>query len=227
MMGPAVQLRQVAVRTQGNTLLAPLDLTLPAGGWHGVAGPNGGGKSTLIKAIAGLHAHQGRITLHWPGGRPGQVGYMPQLAPFDPSLPITALDFMRMHVKKRPVWLAYRSHRAIEQAIEQVAIRPLLQKRMGTLSTGERQRVLLACTLINQPGLLLLDEPLAGLDAAGRAAMIALLQDFQQQGGTLIMIEHDRQVLERYCDSHILIASGQLVEHVFPSGAIGEIPLAG
>lgn len=207
MTGPSLQLTNVSVTVKGITLLEPLDLTLAGGQWHGIAGPNGGGKSTLLKAIAGLHNHSGSIALHWPNGR-NNIGYMPQLSPFDASLPVTALDFLRMHGDKRPVWQRFKGDSKIEAVINRVAIQKLLHKRLGTLSSGERQRVLLACALMNHPHILLLDEPLAGVDKQGREQILEILSQFKAEGGSLIMIEHDWQILQSHCDTLSWIDGG-------------------
>lgn len=221
MMGPSLHLSNVGVTVKGQALVTPLSLQLEGGLWHGIAGPNGGGKSTLLKAIAGLHNHVGEIALHWPSDR-GQIGYMPQLSPFDASLPVTALDFLRMHCDKQPVWRRYRGNPNIEQVIERVSIKGLLSKRLGTLSSGERQRILLACALVNKPDILLLDEPLAGVDKAGREQIIEILCAFKAEGGSLIMIEHDWQILQAHCDTLSWIDGG-LQHHDAPDAIFTKI----
>lgn len=215
MIGPSLYLANVAVTVKGMPLLEPLDLTLQGGQWHGIAGPNGGGKSTLLKAIAGLHNHRGTIKLHWPNGR-DSIGYMPQLSPFDASLPVTALDFLRMHCDKRPVWRHFKGDPKIDAVVERVGIEKLLGKRLGTLSSGERQRVLLSCALLNQPHILLLDEPLAGVDRQGREQILDILVQFKANGGTIVMIEHDWQILQTHCDTLTWIDGG-LQGHDDPS----------
>jgi zinc transport system ATP-binding protein len=169
----------------------------------------------LLKALAGLLNHQGRIERHWQSGDLQQIGYMPQLAPFDATLPVTALDFLRMNSKKRPVWQRYKTDPALEAAIEKVGVAHLLQKRLGTLSTGERQRILLTSALLHQPSLLMLDEPIAGVDRQGREQIIGLLDEFRQQGGTILMVEHDWQIIQQHCDSVSWIDGG-LVAHGTP-----------
>ncbi|MBM6550961.1 metal ABC transporter ATP-binding protein [Marinomonas ostreistagni] len=207
MMGPSLYLANVNVTVKGMPLLESLDLNLDGGQWHGIAGPNGGGKSTLLKAIAGLHNHSGSIKLHWPEGR-NHAGYMPQLSPFDASLPVTALDFLRMHCDKRPVWRRFKGDPKIDAVVERVGINKLLGKRLGTLSSGERQRVLLSCALLNEPHILLLDEPLAGVDKHGREQILEILVQFKANGGTIVMIEHDWQILQAHCDTLSWIDGG-------------------
>ncbi|WP_425641893.1 metal ABC transporter ATP-binding protein [Marinomonas gallaica] len=225
--GPSLHLANLTVAVKGMTLLSAMDLSLEGGLWHGIAGPNGGGKSTLLKAIAGLHNHSGTIELHWPEGRDA-IGYMPQLSPFDASLPVTALDFLRMHCDKRPVWLRFKGDPKIAAVVEKVRIQGLLGKRLGTLSSGERQRVLLACALLNRPHVLLLDEPLAGVDKYGREQILEILMNFKADGGTIIMIEHDWQILQQYCDSLSWI-DGTLQAHGEPNSVLQslQVPMIG
>ncbi|MFT2099003.1 metal ABC transporter ATP-binding protein [Marinomonas sp. 2405UD66-6] len=215
MNGPSLLLENVAFYIQNQPLLATSSAQFYGGGWHGIAGPNGGGKSTLLKAVAGLLNHKGKIALHWPNSR-GNIGYMPQLAPFDASLPITSSDFIRLHTNRQPVWQRYKKDSKVEAAIEKVGIRSLLSKRVGTLSTGERQRVLLACALLNEPDILLLDEPMAGVDKQGREQIIQLLGDFKASGGTLIMVEHDWQIIQECCDT-LAWVDGALIDQDIPN----------
>ncbi|SBS29766.1 Zinc import ATP-binding protein ZnuC [Marinomonas aquimarina] len=221
MMGPSLKLQGLGVTIKGMTLLQPLNLTLSGSLWHGIAGPNGGGKSTLLKAIAGLHNHRGQIELHWPNGK-NNIGYMPQLSPFDASLPVTALDFLRMHCDKRPVWRRYKGDPKIAAVVERVGMQKLLSKRLGTLSSGERQRVLLACALLNEPHILLLDEPMAGVDKDGREQILEILVDFKAQGGTIVMIEHDWQILQQHCDTLAWIDGG-LEAHDTPTAIFDNL----
>ncbi len=224
MNGPSLSLDKVAVFIQNNPLLTASSTQFYGGGWYGIAGPNGGGKSTLLKAMAGLLNHQGEIALQWPNGR-GEIGYMPQLSPFDASLPITSADFLRLHSNKQPIWQRYKKNSKIEAAIHKVGIQPLLSKRIGTLSTGERQRVLLACALLNEPEILLLDEPMAGVDKQGREQIIHLLNDFKNTGGTLIMIEHDWKVIQEHCDTLAWI-DGTLIDHDSPESIFTQYQTA-
>lgn len=221
MIGPSLHLTDLAVSVKGLPLLTSMNLSLDGGQWHGIAGPNGGGKSTLLKAVAGLHNHTGRIELHWPEGR-HEIGYMPQLSPFDASLPVTALDFLRMHCDKRPVWLRFKCNPKIDSVVAKVGIEGLLSKRLGTLSSGERQRVLLACALLNNPHILLLDEPLAGVDKNGREQILDILVAFKAAGGTIIMIEHDWHILQQQCDTLSWI-DGSLQSHGAPSDILNAL----
>lgn len=216
---PSVVFQNTSVKIERNQLLSNFNLTIEPGCWLGIVGPNGGGKSTLIKALLGLVPHKGHISLDWHQGSIGSVGYVPQLAPFDATLPITVLDYLRMVSEERPVWLKYKQNKIIAKKMQQFDISHFADKRIGTLSTGERQRVLLCGTLINQPDILMLDEPLAGVDKQGHQLILDLLNDYHQQGKTILMVEHHWQVVAKYCQQVALI-DGTLVElgsaeHIF------------
>jgi zinc transport system permease protein len=135
---------------------------------HALVGPNGGGKSSLIKTLLGQMPHQGQLSLHWPG-QPGTIGCVPQALEFDRGLPMTVDDFMAAMCQRRPAFLGLSKHyaNAIGEALERVGMQDKRKRRMGALSGGERQRVLLAQGLIPAPQLLVLDEPMSALDEAG------------------------------------------------------------
>ena len=206
--GPAIEIKNLVIKLAKVTLLKSMTTTMEAGLWHGIVGPNGGGKSTLLKSIAGLMPHHGTIEMAWHNNLAPTIGYMPQLAPFEPSLPISVLDYLRLNSQNRPVWLSFKHRNDIRQIVELLHIEALLNSRLGTLSMAERQRVLLATALLQKPSLLLLDEPLAGIDKAGQRKILDVLSDFKNQGGTIVMVEHNWQVLQQYCDQAYLINGG-------------------
>ncbi|NRA83356.1 MAG: ATP-binding cassette domain-containing protein [Gammaproteobacteria bacterium] len=207
-IGPAIEIKDLVIKLANVTLLKSMTTTMEAGLWHGIVGPNGGGKSTLLKSIAGLMPYHGTIDMAWHNDHPPIIGYMPQLAPFEPSLPISVLDYLRLNSQNRPVWFSFKNRKDISQVVELLHIEALLNNRLGTLSMGERQRVLLATALLQKPSLLLLDEPLAGIDKAGQRKILDVLTDFKNQGGTIVMVEHNWQVLQQYCDRAYLINGG-------------------
>lgn len=206
--GPNIDITNLGIKLGKVTLLESLSTTMKSGLWHGILGPNGGGKSTLLKSIAGLMPHTGSIAMTWEKAKAPAIGYMPQLAPFEQSLPISVLDYLRLNSQNRPVWLSFKNTKAINQMVELLGIQGLLKNRLGTLSMGERQRVLLATALLQEPSLLLLDEPLAGIDKAGQEKILDVLSAFKKHGGTIVMVEHNWQVLQQYCDQAYFIDGG-------------------
>jgi zinc transport system ATP-binding protein len=207
-IGPTIEIANLGIQLGKITLLESLSTTMESGLWHGILGPNGGGKSTLLKSITGLMPHTGTIDMLWPNEQAPTIGYMPQLAPFEQSLPISVLDYLRLNSQNRPVWLSFKNRKDINEVVELLGIESLLKNRLGTLSMGERQRVLLATALLQKPSLLLLDEPLAGIDKAGQEKILDVLSEFKKQGGTIVMVEHNWQVLQQYCDQAYFIDGG-------------------
>ncbi|MEM7097879.1 MAG: metal ABC transporter ATP-binding protein [Pseudomonadota bacterium] len=205
---PQIKLEEMSVSIDRRMLLKPMDLEIPPHSWCGIVGPNGGGKSTLMKAIAGLLDHDGLITLHWPLNHPGRVGYMPQRVELDNSLPVTVQDYLRMHSERRPVWLRTVPDEHLTSLIKQLEIQPFLNQRIGSLSMGQHQRVMLCAALSNNPQLLMLDEPMAGVDQGGREILLDVLGHYHREGGSILMVEHNWEIVRDQCDRVVWIDQG-------------------
>ncbi|MCD9567257.1 metal ABC transporter ATP-binding protein [Pseudomonas protegens] len=199
--GPAIEFDQVSLTLGRTTILDRVAFQVQPGSVHALVGPNGGGKSSLIKTLLGQMPHQGQLRLQWPDA-PGTLGYVPQALEFDRGLPMTVDDFMAAMCQRRPAFLGLSRHyaQAIGEALERVGMQDKRKRRMGALSGGERQRVLLAQGLIPAPQLLVLDEPMSALDEAGIQVFERLLHDWRQSGITLLWIEHDLEAVGRLAD---------------------------
>jgi zinc transport system ATP-binding protein len=200
--GPGVEFSDVSLTLGRTTILDRVSFKVRAGSVHALVGPNGGGKSSLIKTLLGQMPHQGRLTLEWAGA-PGIIGYVPQALEFDGGLPMTVDDFMAAMCQRRPAFLGLSRHysKAIGEALERVGMHDKRKRRMGALSGGERQRVLLAQGLIPAPQLLVLDEPMSALDEAGIQVFERLLGVWRQSGITVLWIEHDLDAVKRLADN--------------------------
>ena len=189
---PAIIFDHVSVTRSGLNILDEVNATVPKGSCTVLIGPNGAGKTTLLLALLGEVHYRGRITLS--GGRGLRIGYVPQKLNLDRGMPFTVAEFLAMGVQKRPLWLGI-SRAAREQALallEQVHAAHLIKRRVGTLSGGEMQRVLLALALQQKPELLVLDEPSAGVDFEGGRLFCELLDDLRRtRKFTQIMVSHD------------------------------------
>ena len=189
---PAIVFDHVSVTRNGLHILDNVNATIPRGSWTVLIGPNGAGKTTLLLALLGEVNYRGRIVLG--GGKGLRIGYVPQKLSVDRGMPFTVAEFLAMGVQKRPLWLGI-SRAAREEAahlLELVHATHIMKRRVGTLSGGEMQRVLLALALQQKPDLLVLDEPSAGVDFEGGRLFCELLEDLRSsQGFTQIMVSHD------------------------------------
>ena len=199
--GPSIDFADVSLELGRTRILDQISFQVRAGSVHALVGPNGGGKSSLIKTLLGQMPHRGELTLDWPD-TPGVIGYVPQALEFDRGLPMTVDDFMAAMCQVRPAFLGLsRRHApAIEEALARVGMLDKRTRRMGALSGGERQRVLLAQGLVPAAQLLILDEPMAALDEPGMQVFEKLLMDWRQAGVTVLWVEHDLQAVGRLSD---------------------------
>ena len=199
--GPRIDFAGIDLTLGRTRILEQVAFSVTAGSVHAIVGPNGGGKSSLIKTLLGQMPHQGQLTLHWPGDQQ-VIGYVPQALEFDRGLPMTVDDFMAAMCQRRPAFLGLsrRVQPAIDAALARVGMLDKRKRRMGALSGGERQRVLLAQGLIPEPQLLVLDEPMSALDEAGIQVFEQLLHGWRQAGTTVLWIEHDLQAVLRLAD---------------------------
>jgi zinc transport system ATP-binding protein len=228
--GPAIDFAAVNLALGNTQILSDINFSIRAGTIHCIIGANGGGKTSLIRSLLGQMPHTGRIAIHWHGQR--VVGYVPQNLNFDHTLPVTVGDFMAMTCQRRPVFLGVspRWRKAIDAALEQVGLASKRGYKLGSLSGGERQRILFAQALIPEPALLVLDEPMTGLDLAGKGILERAIRGFAANGGTVVWINHDiAQVNDiadalTYIDREVLldgepreVLSGGTAAELFPS----------
>jgi len=202
--GPSIELKCVCLTLGATLILDNISLSLNAGTVHAIVGPNGGGKSSLIKTILGQTPHQGEVVLSWPDQHE-LIAYAPQALEFDRSLPMTVMDFMAALCQRRPTFLGQskKFKTQINAALHSVDMLGKAKRRMGDLSGGERQRVLLAQSLIPAAHLVILDEPMAALDKAGIDIFQSLLTNWRKQGTTVIWIDHDLKAVNQWADSLI------------------------
>lgn len=187
----AVVFEHLSVEMEGVSILEDVCAVVPRGGCTAVVGPNGAGKTTLLSALLGEVPYRGRIQVD--GGR-ARIGYVPQRLMFDREMPLTVIEFLVMGTQRLPLWFGVRRRRR-SQALEllgAVKAAHLAERRLGALSGGELQRVLLALALQQDPDLLLLDEPAAGVDLQGGQVFCEVLENLRRERGfTQLMVSHD------------------------------------
>ena len=201
MQGPSIQFADVSL-TLGNTrILRDVSFSVRAGSVHCIIGANGGGKTSLIRCMLGQMPHSGRISIEWHGSQ--TIGYVPQTLDFDQTLPVTVRDFLAMTTQRRPVFLgmSQTQRRMIDAALDRVGLAGKGAYKLGSLSGGERQRVLFAQSMLPEPALLVLDEPMTGLDVEGHAIIEHAIRRFAENGGTVVWINHDILKVHEVADS--------------------------
>lgn len=207
---PSVQLRQVTAIYDGVTALDQLSFALAQGDQVAVVGPNGAGKSTLFNIIAGtLKPTQGTVTIYGSGPQ-GHicVGYVPQRNRIDWRFPVTVYDVVMMgRVGKIGLlrWPRPQDRAIAEAALARVGMAAFAKRQIGELSGGQQQRVFLARALAQEAELLLLDEPLTGLDLPSQETILELLAQLRQQGVTVLVATHDlNQAAEHFAKVMLL-----------------------
>lgn len=210
MSGEAVRVKGLAVRYGAHVAVEGLDFDVPEGAVAAVIGPNGGGKSTVLKAILGLVSPAaGEVRVFGrPPGRvpPGWIGYMPQWKTMDRRFPALSVELVVSGLRRRwPGRIAVEDRKRAMEALAQVDAAHLAERPIATLSGGEMQRIYLARCLVGEPRLVLLDEPASGIDAVGEADLHRLLERYREErGATLLVVTHDWQVAYHH-SSHVLL----------------------
>lgn len=205
-----LKVSNLSVSFGGVPALENINLHLHCGQMTALIGPNGAGKSTLIKAILGQQAHEGTIDFSMEGknGRKLRIGYVPQSPAFDPADPVTVQDLYTACLTRRPAFLPVTKALRVRilECLSRVHGESLIDKRIGTLSGGELQRVLLALALEPMPNLLILDEPLSGVDVEGMELLMGMLDEIRTRYDlSILMITHDFSMLTRYVDKVVLL----------------------
>ncbi len=205
-----LRIQDLSVKIGNNSILSNINLHVHCGELIALIGPNGAGKSTFLKAILGHQEHSGVISFAVPGqrNRKPKIGYVPQSPSFDPGDPISVADLFACCMCKRPAFLGLSKamKSKVLECLSHVHGEDLIHKRVGTLSGGELQRVLLALALEPLPNILILDEPLSGVDVEGMETLMEMLDEIRKSYDlSILMTTHDFSMLPRYADQVALI----------------------
>ena len=203
MKDPIVEMKDVWLSIKGKSVLEAISLRLEEGDYLGLIGPNGGGKTTLLRVILGLLT-PGRGTVRVFGEEPlrarGRIGYVPQYTRFDADFPVSVLDVVLMGRLTTRGLLQPQGKRDREVAmgcLDKVEMADQADRQIGKLSGGQLQRVMIARALAVEPRLLLLDEPAASLDSRIGVSVYGLLEELSRDM-TLVLVTHDVGVISRY-----------------------------
>lgn len=219
----AVMFENVTIERGGVSILDNVTASVPRGGCTAIIGPNGAGKTTLLLALLGEMSYKGRIhTACNVTGGCSRVGYVPQRLTFDRGMPITVSEFLAMGSQKKPLWFGIRADlkkKGIE-LLSEVKADQLVERKLGELSGGEMQRVLLALALQQEPELLVLDEPAAGVDFQGEHVFCDLLDMLRKEKGfTQLMVSHDLPTVTHHA-SHVICLNRRVAAEGPPREAL-------
>ena len=201
---------------RSTAVLTDVNFSTPAGTLTAIVGPNGAGKSTLIKASLGLiQPAAGHFEFFGKSFRDvdGRVSYVPQRTSVDWDFPVTALDVVCMGLYRRIGWFkpVRAKHRKLAmEALESVGMQDFKKRQISQLSGGQQQRVFLARSLVQGAELFLMDEPLAGVDAATETTIISTLRSLRDAGKTAMVVHHDLDTVADYFD-RVLLLNGRVV----------------
>jgi ABC-2 type transport system ATP-binding protein len=220
---PAIELQGVTLRQGARVLLAAVDLVVPAGGACAVVGTNGSGKSALLRVVAGLRRPQaGRV---WVGGfdviaAPDRARRVLGFVPDEPGLAdrLTAHEHLRLAATERGMGGAEAAS-AADAMVELVDLTGLAHHYVGELSRGQRRRLSLALALVHDPPVLLLDEPVDGVDEVGRGELTSVLLELRSMEKTLLIASQSHADVVQVCDLVVPLVEGHLAPAATQGGA--------
>lgn len=219
----SIEFKDVSLGYGTRTIISGVNLTVSSGDFLGIVGPNGSGKTTILRALLGILAPQkGAVVTHDPPGRRLRLGYVPQRDQIDHIMPFTVADvvmmgrYARLGLFRRP---GRTDKEAVRRSLQHVDIEMLADRSYRNLSGGQKQRVLIARALVAEPDILVLDEPTNGMDLTSRTSILELVKGLHQSDRmTVIMVTHLLSDVANYVSRIAIVEQGQ-----FQVGTTGEI----
>lgn len=216
--GIEIEIKNLELQLSNTEILKNINLKVESGSIHCLVGPNGGGKTSLLRCILGQMPFEGEIFFHYDeqfaSGKNGKytIGYVPQILDFERNLPITVEDFMAMTYQTKPCFLGTSKEYKgmMEENLKKLGVYEKRKRLLGNLSGGERQRVLLAQALSPLPNLLILDEPLTGIDKLGEEYFKKMIFELKEEGITILWIHHNLKQVKEMADYVTCIKQGIL-----------------
>ena len=227
-----IEVDHLTVKKEGQTLLSDVNLHIHCGELTALIGTNGAGKTTLLRALLGQIGYSGQVRhLSGVGTLMSGVrtGYVPQQLEFDRSSPVTVCDFFCAALGHYPVFLGVKHRREqVRSALMRTRTESLMDRALGALSGGELQRVLLALALLPQPDLLILDEPVSGVDSNGLETFYETVETLKEQNHmAILLVSHNLDVIRRRADRVVLMQGTVMAqgtpEEVFASPAFEQV----
>jgi zinc transport system ATP-binding protein len=217
----AISISDVHVDLGGVAILEGVSAEIRHAEITALIGPNGAGKTTLLLAILGIVPYRGCIKFNGGTAQP-RIGYVPQSLDFDRGMPATVMDFLCMGHQRRPLWIsqARALKHSAREALGLIMAAHLEKRRLGNLSGGELQRVLLARALMEQPDIILLDEPASAVDRSGEELFMGLIKKLNQEKKiTILMVSHDLTMVTRtarqvICLNRVVLSEGKTADVV-------------
>ena len=228
-----IRLKDVSAGYKKNPVLTHLSLDIEEGHFAGIVGPTGTGKTTLLKTILGSHKVHGGVVevMGKPVNtlRPGSIGYVPQLETVDWTFPVTVEQVIMMGLYSNRTywpWPTKKEKQQVYELAEKLGVGQCLHHHIRDISGGQQQRVFLARALINNPRLLVLDEPTSGVDIKTQHDVLHLLQSLNREGITILITTHDLNAVASHlpwviCFNKTVIAQGK-PEDVFTEEILGK-----
>ena len=205
-MNEIIRLENVSIGFNKTPILGGINLKVKGGEFWGVIGPNGGGKSTLLKTVIGLNEP---VAGNYEIKEGLSFGYVPQHENFDSLFPVSVEEMVKMgRYSKVPFGRGMKEtdHKTVQDSIEKSGASNLLKKLFRELSGGEKQKVLIAKAICGEPDILVLDEPTASLDVKGEAEVMALIKNLKDEFNlTVIMVSHFADTIRKYTDNVMLV----------------------
>lgn len=225
-MKPLLEIHQVAAGYEGKVAIEAIQFTILEGEILSLIGPNGAGKSTLLKVLAGLVIpYKGSLQ----SGSSLKKAYVPQQRSWDRYLPLTVMEFMSLqsNLSRWSFRLKGEFQKKAMQSLDRLGVLSLKDRPLGELSGGECERVMIAFAIMSSPQLLLLDEPLAGVDVKGGYDFETVIREInQQEGVTVVMVSHDLHLVSHL--SHRVACLNQTLHHIgTPEEVMKEHVLSG
>lgn len=203
----AIRVTNLSVTLSGRPVLTDINFEVPAGSWTAILGPNGAGKTTLLRALLGHQAHTGEVRFNTPDPNIAFVPQRPEIPAF-----MTVAEYVALGRAPRDGWGAPTAHgqQTIDRVLEQLDLTELATHQLTKLSGGEQQRAVLARALVQEPDILLLDEPTTGLDLHHKAAFMDLIEGARRNGLTVISTLHDLTLAAAYAQHSVVLRSGKV-----------------